>query len=70
MQMGDGAALQQICNFGRILGQGKFEVVPEAADKEMETEWAKGGWKLPHEVTQMGVSITKVLKPEHIVHLK
>lgn len=41
MKMGDGAALQQICNFGRLLGQGKFEVVPEAPDKEMETEWAK-----------------------------
>lgn len=41
MEAGDWATLQQICDFGRILRQEKFEVVPEAADKEMGTEWAE-----------------------------
>uniref|UniRef100_A0A8B9WQF5 Serine/threonine kinase 33 n=1 Tax=Bos mutus grunniens TaxID=30521 RepID=A0A8B9WQF5_BOSMU len=40
IRMDNGAAIQEIYTFGRILGQGSFGMVIEAIDKEKETKWA------------------------------
>ncbi|KAF5918833.1 hypothetical protein HPG69_005873 [Diceros bicornis minor] len=40
IRMANGAAIQEIYTFGRILGQGSFGMVIEATDKETETKWA------------------------------
>uniref|UniRef100_A0A8C9GBQ9 Serine/threonine-protein kinase 33 n=1 Tax=Piliocolobus tephrosceles TaxID=591936 RepID=A0A8C9GBQ9_9PRIM len=36
----NGAAIEEIYTFGRILGKGSFGMVIEATDKETETKWA------------------------------
>ncbi|KAI4537613.1 hypothetical protein MG293_012476 [Ovis ammon polii] len=40
IRMDNGAAIQEIYTFGRVLGQGSFGMVIEAIDKERETKWA------------------------------
>ncbi|XP_036819518.1 serine/threonine-protein kinase 33-like [Oncorhynchus mykiss] len=72
----DEADLQQICSFGRKLGQGSFGVVCEATHNETRKKWAikkvnkekagSSGVKL----LEREVSILKCVNHAHIIHLE
>nr|XP_009458177.3 serine/threonine-protein kinase 33 isoform X1 [Pan troglodytes]XP_016775792.2 serine/threonine-protein kinase 33 isoform X1 [Pan troglodytes]XP_054518008.1 serine/threonine-protein kinase 33 isoform X1 [Pan troglodytes]XP_054518009.1 serine/threonine-protein kinase 33 isoform X1 [Pan troglodytes]XP_054518010.1 serine/threonine-protein kinase 33 isoform X1 [Pan troglodytes]XP_054518011.1 serine/threonine-protein kinase 33 isoform X1 [Pan troglodytes]XP_054518012.1 serine/threonine-protein k len=72
----NGAAIQEIYTFGRILGKGSFGMVIEATDKETETKWAikkvnkvKAGSSAV-KLLEREVNILKSVKHEHIIHLE
>nr|XP_036882261.1 serine/threonine-protein kinase 33 [Manis javanica] len=72
----NGAAIQKIYVFGRILGQGSFGMVIEATNKETETKWAikkvnkdKAGSSAV-KLLEREVNILKSVKHEHIIHLE
>ncbi|XP_057363318.1 serine/threonine-protein kinase 33 isoform X5 [Manis pentadactyla] len=72
----NGAAIQKIYAFGRILGQGSFGMVIEATNKETETKWAikkvnkdKAGSSAV-KLLEREVNILKSVKHEHIIHLE
>uniref|UniRef100_A0A8C7CZC4 non-specific serine/threonine protein kinase n=1 Tax=Oncorhynchus kisutch TaxID=8019 RepID=A0A8C7CZC4_ONCKI len=75
-RMEDEADLQQICSFGRKLGQGSFGVVCEATHNETRKKWAikkvnkekagSSGVKL----LEREVSILKRVNHAHIIHLE
>ncbi|XP_011377876.1 serine/threonine-protein kinase 33 isoform X1 [Pteropus vampyrus] len=76
IRMDNGAAIQGIYTFGRILGQGSFGMVFEATDKETEIKWAikkvnkdKAG-SSALKLLEREVSILKCVKHEHIIHLE
>ncbi|XP_057605568.1 serine/threonine-protein kinase 33 isoform X2 [Hippopotamus amphibius kiboko] len=76
IRMDNGAAIQEIYTFGRILGQGSFGMVIEAIDKETETKWAikkvnkeKAGSSAV-KLLEREVTILKSVKHEHIIHLE
>ncbi|XP_016062096.1 PREDICTED: serine/threonine-protein kinase 33 isoform X2 [Miniopterus natalensis] len=76
VRMDNGAALQELYVFGRILGKGSFGVVIEATDKETETKWAikkvnkeKAGSSAV-KLLEQEVEILKRVKHEHIIHLE
>ncbi|XP_016002883.2 serine/threonine-protein kinase 33 isoform X3 [Rousettus aegyptiacus] len=76
IRMDNGAAIQEIYTFGRILGQGSFGMVFEATDKETEIKWAikkvnkdKAGSSAV-KLLEREVSILKSVKHEHIIHLE
>ncbi|XP_014638234.1 PREDICTED: serine/threonine-protein kinase 33 [Ceratotherium simum simum] len=76
IRMANGAAIQEIYTFGRILGQGSFGMVIEATDKETETKWAikkvnkdKAGSSAV-KLLEREVNILKIVKHEHIIHLE
>nr|XP_006203557.2 serine/threonine-protein kinase 33 isoform X1 [Vicugna pacos] len=76
IRMDDGAAIQEIYTFGRILGQGSFGMVIEAIDKETETKWAikkvnkeKAG-RSAVKLLEQEVNILKSVKHQHIIHLE
>ncbi|XP_046494511.1 serine/threonine-protein kinase 33 isoform X9 [Equus quagga] len=76
IRMDNGAAIQEIYTFGRILGQGSFGLVIEATDKETETKWAikkvnkeKAGSSAV-KLLEREVNILKSVKHEHIIHLE
>ncbi|XP_078537118.1 serine/threonine-protein kinase 33 [Lissotriton helveticus] len=75
-RMDDEAAIQQIYNFGKKLGQGSFGVVVEATHKETHLKWAikkvnreKAGSSAV-KMLEREVSILKIVKHEHIIHLE
>nr|XP_008005870.2 serine/threonine-protein kinase 33 isoform X2 [Chlorocebus sabaeus] len=72
----NGAAIEEIYTFGRILGKGSFGMVIEATDKETETKWAikkvnkeKAGSSAV-KLLEREVNILKSVKHEHIIHLE
>ncbi|XP_069479814.1 serine/threonine-protein kinase 33 isoform X2 [Ambystoma mexicanum] len=72
----DEAAIQQIYNFGKKLGQGSFGVVIEAMHKETHLKWAikkvnreKAGSSAV-KLLEREVSILKMVNHEHIIHLE
>ncbi|XP_058161772.1 serine/threonine-protein kinase 33 isoform X2 [Dasypus novemcinctus] len=76
IRMDDGAAIQEIYTFGRILGQGSFGMVIEATEKDKETKWAikkvnkdKAGSSAV-KLLEREVSILKSVNHEHIIHLE
>ncbi|XP_061003984.1 serine/threonine-protein kinase 33 isoform X1 [Dama dama] len=76
IRMDNGAAIQEIYTFGRILGQGSFGMVIEAIDKERATKWAikkvnkeKAGSSAV-KLLEREVDILKSVKHEHIIHLE
>ncbi|XP_029812833.1 serine/threonine-protein kinase 33 isoform X2 [Suricata suricatta] len=76
IRMDNGAAIQKIYTFGRILGQGSFGMVIEAVDKETESKWAikkvnkdKAG-SSALKLLEREVNILKSVKHEHIIHLE
>ncbi|KAL2806544.1 serine/threonine-protein kinase 33 isoform b [Daubentonia madagascariensis] len=76
IRMDNGAAIEEIYTFGRILGQGSFGMVIEATDKETETKWAikkvnkeKAGSSAV-KLLEREVNILKSVKHEHIIHLE
>ncbi|XP_032497335.1 serine/threonine-protein kinase 33 isoform X2 [Phocoena sinus] len=76
IRMDNGAAIQEIYTFGRILGKGSFGMVIEAIDKETETKWAikkvskeKAGSSAV-KLLEREVTILKSVKHEHIIHLE
>ncbi|XP_036906032.1 serine/threonine-protein kinase 33 isoform X1 [Sturnira hondurensis] len=76
IRMDNGAAIQEIYTFGRILGKGSFGMVIEATDKETETKWAikkvnkeKAGSSAV-KLLEREVNILKIVKHEHIIHLE
>ncbi|XP_037696649.1 serine/threonine-protein kinase 33 isoform X2 [Choloepus didactylus] len=76
IRMDDGATIQEIYTFGRILGQGSFGMVIEATDKETETKWAikkvnkdKAGSSAV-KLLEREVNILKIVKHQHIIHLE
>ncbi|KAK1335960.1 hypothetical protein QTO34_003760 [Cnephaeus nilssonii] len=76
IRLDDGAAIQEIYTFGRILGKGSFGVVIEAINKETETKWAikkvnkeKAGSSAV-KLLEREVNILKSVKHEHIIHLE
>ncbi|KAM8812681.1 serine/threonine-protein kinase 33 [Rhynchonycteris naso] len=76
IRMDDGADIQEIYVFGRILGKGSFGMVFEATHKETETMWAikkvnkeKAGSSAV-KLLEREVSILKIVKHEHIIHLE
>nr|XP_008512366.1 PREDICTED: serine/threonine-protein kinase 33 isoform X1 [Equus przewalskii]XP_008512373.1 PREDICTED: serine/threonine-protein kinase 33 isoform X1 [Equus przewalskii]XP_008512382.1 PREDICTED: serine/threonine-protein kinase 33 isoform X1 [Equus przewalskii]XP_008512388.1 PREDICTED: serine/threonine-protein kinase 33 isoform X1 [Equus przewalskii]XP_008512398.1 PREDICTED: serine/threonine-protein kinase 33 isoform X1 [Equus przewalskii]XP_008512406.1 PREDICTED: serine/threonine-protein kina len=76
IRMDNGAAIQEIYTFGRVLGQGSFGLVIEATDKETETKWAikkvnkeKAGSSAV-KLLEREVNILKSVKHEHIIHLE
>ncbi|XP_076970023.1 serine/threonine-protein kinase 33 isoform X3 [Tamandua tetradactyla] len=76
IRMDDGAAIQEIYTFGRILGQGSFGLVIEATDKETETKWAikkvnkdKAGSSAV-KLLEREVNILKSVNHQHIIHLE
>ncbi|XP_069079771.1 serine/threonine-protein kinase 33 isoform X3 [Pleurodeles waltl] len=75
-RMDDEAAIQQIYSFGKKLGQGSFGVVVEATHKETHLKWAikkvnreKAGSSAV-KLLEREVSILKIVKHEHIIHLE
>ncbi|XP_045413415.1 serine/threonine-protein kinase 33 isoform X2 [Lemur catta] len=76
IRMDNGAAIEEIYTFGRILGRGSFGMVFEATDKETETKWAikkvnkeKAGSSAV-KLLEREVNILKSVKHEHIIHLE
>ncbi|XP_036115276.1 serine/threonine-protein kinase 33 isoform X2 [Molossus molossus] len=76
IRMDNGAAIQEIYTFGRILGKGSFGVVIEATNKETETKWAikkvnkeKAGSSAV-KLLEREVDILKSVRHEHIIHLE
>nr|XP_019584014.1 PREDICTED: serine/threonine-protein kinase 33 isoform X2 [Rhinolophus sinicus] len=76
IRMDNGAAIEEIYTFGRVLGQGSFGMVIEATDKETETKWAikkvnkeKAGSSAV-KLLEREVNILKSVKHEHIIHLE
>ncbi|XP_005874005.1 PREDICTED: serine/threonine-protein kinase 33 isoform X1 [Myotis brandtii] len=76
VRLDDGAAIQEIYTFGRILGKGSFGVVIEAINKETGTKWAikkvnkeKAGSSAV-KLLEQEVNILKSVKHEHIIHLE
>ncbi|XP_045681565.1 serine/threonine-protein kinase 33 isoform X1 [Phyllostomus hastatus] len=76
IRMDNGAAIQEIYTFGRVLGKGSFGMVIEATDKETETKWAikkvnkeKAGSSAV-KLLEREVNILKIVKHEHIIHLE
>ncbi|XP_008512417.2 serine/threonine-protein kinase 33 isoform X3 [Equus przewalskii] len=76
IRMDNGAAIQEIYTFGRVLGQGSFGLVIEATDKETETKWAikkvnkeKAGSSAV-KLLEREVNILKSVKHEHVIHLE
>ncbi|XP_054438348.1 serine/threonine-protein kinase 33 isoform X2 [Pteronotus mesoamericanus] len=76
IRMDNGAAIQEIYTFGRILGKGSFGMVIEATDKEADTKWAikkvnkeKAGSSAV-KLLEREVNILKIVKHEHIIHLE
>ncbi|KAK2491725.1 hypothetical protein MC885_006529 [Smutsia gigantea] len=76
IRLENGAAIQKIYAFGRILGQGSFGMVIEATNKETETKWAikkvnkdKAGSSAV-KLLEQEVNILKSVKHEHIIHLE
>ncbi|PNJ24701.1 STK33 isoform 6, partial [Pongo abelii] len=72
----NGAAIEEIYTFGRILGKGSFGMVIEATDRETETKWAikkvnkeKAGSSAV-KLLEREVNILKSVKHEHIIHLE
>ncbi|XP_020917922.1 serine/threonine-protein kinase 33 isoform X2 [Sus scrofa] len=72
----NGAAVEEVYTFGRILGQGSFGMVIEAINKETETRWAikkvnkeKAGSSAV-KLLEREVSILKSVKHEHIIQLE
>ncbi|XP_059564789.1 serine/threonine-protein kinase 33 isoform X4 [Myotis daubentonii] len=76
IRLDDGAAIQEIYTFGKILGKGSFGVVIEAINKETGTKWAikkvnkeKAGSSAV-KLLEQEVNILKSVKHEHIIHLE
>ncbi|XP_062950120.1 serine/threonine-protein kinase 33 isoform X3 [Cynocephalus volans] len=76
IRMENGAAIEEIYTFARILGQGSFGMVIEAIDKETQTKWAikkvnkeKAGSSAV-KLLEREVNILKSVKHEHIIHLE
>ncbi|XP_049636619.1 serine/threonine-protein kinase 33 [Suncus etruscus] len=75
IRLDNGAAIEEIYTFGRILGKGSFGLVIEATDKEKGTKWAikkvnkeKAGSSAV-KLLEREVTILKSVKHEHIIHL-
>ncbi|XP_036283606.1 serine/threonine-protein kinase 33 isoform X1 [Pipistrellus kuhlii] len=76
IRLDNGAAIEDIYTFGRILGKGSFGVVIEAINKETGTKWAikkvnkeKAGSSAV-KLLEQEVNILKSVKHEHIIHLE
>ncbi|XP_040844909.1 serine/threonine-protein kinase 33 isoform X1 [Ochotona curzoniae] len=76
IRMDNGAAIEEIYTFGRVLGQGSFGLVVEATNKETETKWAikkvnkeKAGSSAV-KLLEREVNILKSVRHEHIIHLE